>query len=308
MNPRDFNKILFIDPIIKVYFYLLCLFLMPFLGEWYVFPKSYFAKKNNVFNLYFVKIGWFWTLCLSVPFVIMTSYVYCCGKYLKIVQHLIRLAVATFAWFIWTNLFMFIDNITGECAPSPTSTGSLEFPDRNLPRRACLKNKLYWQGFDISGHSFLLIYSCLILIEESSALIGWKNIGDLIINKEYGRRFQSISTYNSYAPGLTHQEFSKLKNSYEKFTPFIKLIFIAMMFLVLLWDAMLINTLIYFHTLLEKFIGGGIAICTWYFTYHYMYLIPWIPPCLPGEGVIMYRSVQKSTLEESDNYSDSSSS
>ncbi|KAJ9598677.1 hypothetical protein L9F63_010626 [Diploptera punctata] len=244
----------------------------------------------------------------------MTSYTYCCGKFLKIMQHLSRLGIATVAWFLWTNIFIFIDEITGECSPSPNGNLSQYQDLRNkYPiRKLCLKNKFYWHGFDISGHSFLLIYSCLILMEEANAIIGWKNIGDLIKNKEYSRRFQSISNCYCSSLGLTQEEFSKLKKSYEKLTPFITLTFILMVLLIVLWNFMLINTLMYFHTIMEKLIGGSIAILTWFITYHHLYRcqIPWRLFCLPGEGYIIYRDMshKKNTYEDYDNYSDSSNS
>lgn len=34
----------------------------------------------------------------------------------------------------------------------------------------------FWNGFDISGHAFILIYSSLVLIEEAKPIIGWESI------------------------------------------------------------------------------------------------------------------------------------
>jgi hypothetical protein len=34
-------------------------------------------------------------------------------------------------------------------------------------KRGCLKAGHFWNGFDISGHVFILIYSSLVLIEEA---------------------------------------------------------------------------------------------------------------------------------------------
>lgn len=126
------------------------------------FPKSYFARSDNLFNVYFVKIGWFWTLLFTMPFVYFTNFTLCCGNLQKFLQnHMPRLIIATIFWFSWTSLFSVVENSYGRCNYKGYET-----------KRGCLKAGNFWSGFDISGHVFILIYSSLVLIEEARPIIG----------------------------------------------------------------------------------------------------------------------------------------
>ncbi|PSN42567.1 FIT family protein [Blattella germanica] len=214
----------------------------------------------------------------------MTSYTYCCGKRDKVMQHLARLGIATFAWFFWTKLFAYIETTYGRC-----NVASKKFQTKE----ACLGGGFFWYGFDLSGHAFILIYSSLILIEEARAINGWEGIKDLIRNEEHARNIGDVSVSTNPLRGLSFEEFSNLKESYDKFTPYIRLLFIAMTFLSVLWDVMLITTILYYHIMIEKFISGAIAILTWFFTYRYWYRIPRTIPNLPGEGLFKYKDVRQ---------------
>jgi len=278
------RKTLFYDTNVKVGIYGAGLFVVSLLADVLPFPKTYFSMSDNVFNQYFVKVGWGWTLLVTSPFLLMTSYTYCCGKVEKIFQHVARLGIATFAWFFWTKLFWYIETKYGYCSVSPK---------KYLTKEICIAEGYFWYGFDISGHAYILIYSSLVLIEEARAIIGWEGIRDLIRNEEHARSIGDVSVLGSPLRGLSLEEFCKLKDSYEKFTPYIRLCFIVMTFLSVLWDVMLVSTILYFHIMVEKFISGAIAILTWFFTYRYWYTVPGILPNLPGDGLFKYKDVRQ---------------
>lgn len=278
------RKTLFYNTNVKVGIYGAGLFVVSLLADVLPFPKTYFSMPDNVFNQYFVKVGWGWTLLVTSPFLLMTSYTYCCGKVDKIVQHVTRLGIATFAWFFWTKLFWYIETMYGYCSVSPK---------KHLTKEICIAGGNFWYGFDISGHAFILIYSSLVLIEEARAIIGWEGIRDLIRNEEHARRIEDVSVLGSPLRVLSLEELHKLKESYEKFTPYIRLCFIVMTFLSVLWDVMLVSTILYFHIMVEKFISGAIAILTWFFTYRYWYTVPGILPNLPGDGLFKYKDVRQ---------------
>jgi hypothetical protein len=146
-------------------------------------PKMPFAYTNNFFNQYFVKLGWFWTLFLSVPFVFMTSYAYCCGKKGMVAKHMIRLLIATVFWYVWVNFFVYIEGLYGLCSDR-----------RDLKTKsACLKATSKWVGFDLSGHTFILIYSNLVLIEEVRPILGWEGIADLIRDESHSRNHNIVN-------------------------------------------------------------------------------------------------------------------
>jgi Inositol phospholipid synthesis protein Scs3p. len=278
------RKTLFFDTSVKVGIYGASLFIVSLLADVLPFPKTYLSRSDNILNQYFVKIGWFWTLCATVPFLLMTSHTYCCGKRDKVMQHLARLGIATFAWFFWTKLFQYIESVCGHCNV---------LSKRYQTKEDCLKAGHFWYGFDLSGHAFILIYSCLILIEEARAINGWEGIKDYIRNEEHARNIGDVSVRNNPLRGLTLEEFCILKKSYDKFTPYIKGLFIAMTVLSVLWDIMLVSTILYYHKMIEKFVSGAIAILTWFFTYRYWYTIPRTLPNLPGEGVFKYKDMKQ---------------
>ncbi|XP_054287497.1 acyl-coenzyme A diphosphatase FITM2-like [Macrosteles quadrilineatus] len=281
------RKIMFMDTRLKVAIYLASLFVISLLADVLPFPKTYFARKDNMFNVYFVKIAWGWTLVLSVPFVVLTSSTYCCGRKDKILKHLIRLGVATFNWFFWVHLFAYIESIVGRC----NARG-----DRFQTKSACLEKGLFWQGFDISGHTFILIHSSLTLIEEARAIIGWDGIEDMLRNEEYSRTLTIKEVSSNPLRNLNTADLDTLKFNYEKYSPYVRGLFIAMTSITILWDVMLLSTMLYFHSMVEKFISGCIAILIWYFTYNFWYPTKGFLPYMPGEGAFKYRDA-KSTKE-----------
>ncbi|XP_013190796.1 acyl-coenzyme A diphosphatase FITM2 [Amyelois transitella] len=272
------KKLLFFDTNLKIALYLGALFLLSLVADVLTFPKTYFSRSDNIFNQYFVKIGWFWTLFLTVPYVLLTSYTTCCGKRKLIVTgHMLRLIIATFFWYAWTTIFNIIETNYGRC-------NSKSFDSKT----SCLKNGHFWNGFDISGHCFILIYSSLIMIEEARAINGWERIKDYIRDEKYSRSVEDKTISTNPLRNISAEELEILKVSYENFTPYVRAFLIAISLLQLLWDVMLVSTILYYHIMVEKFISGVIAILTWFVTYRVWYTIPNILPNLPGEGIFKY--------------------
>lgn len=271
------KKLLFFDTNLKIAVYLGALFLLSLIADVLTFPRSYFSRSDNIFNQYFVKIGWFWTLFLTVPYVLLTSYTTCCGKRKLIVSHLTRLLIATLFWYTWVNLFNVIETKYGRC-------NTKLYNDKI----SCLKNGHFWNGFDISGHCFILIYSSLVMIEEARAIVGWDRIKDYIRDESYARSIDDRSARTNPLKNIDSDELKILKTSYEKFTPYVRAFLIAIALLQLLWDVMLVSTIIYYHIMVEKFISGVIAILTWFVTYRVWYTVPFVLPNLPGEGIFKY--------------------
>lgn len=278
------RKTLFVDTSVKVGIYGASLFIVSLLADVLPFPRTYLSRSDNIFNTYFVKLGWAWTLFVISPFLLMTSYTYCCGKRDKVLQHFARLGIATFAWYVWTKLFWYIERTYGHCNV---------VPKKYQTKEACIAGGYFWYGFDISGHAFILIYSSLVLIEEARAIVGWEGIRDLIRDEEHARTIGGVSVTNGPLRGLSFEDFSNLKKSYDKFTPYIRLCFIAVTLLCVLWDVMLVTTILYYHIMIEKFISGAIAILTWFFTYRYWYTMSWTVPNLPGDGLFKYKDVRQ---------------
>lgn len=188
--------------------------------------------------------------------------------------------IATASWFCWTNLFNIIEAAYGRCHNKGFDTKS-----------ACLKAGHFWSGFDISGHSFILIYSSLIMIEEARPIVNWEAIREYLRNEEHNRNTNSESNRTPLR-NLNEEEFTTLKTLYERYTPIVRLLFVGMTALQLLWDIMLVGTMLYYHRMIEKVVSGVIAILMWFFTYRFWYPSVSIPPDAVGKGSFNYQSAK----------------
>lgn len=279
------KRIVFFDVNLKVVLYLGSLFLISLIGDFTPYPKTYFARSDNVLNVYFVKLGWAWTLAACVPFVVLTSRILCCGNTERLLKHhLLRMAIATIFWFVWTKSFNLIESAYGRCNV------------RNFNSKStCLKAGHFWNGFDISGHAFILIYSSLVIIEEARPIIGWDSIKEHLRNEEYNRATREALNTNPLR-NLSNTEFQTLKTIYEKYTPYIRLLFIAMTVLQLLWDVMLVCTMMYYHRMIEKVLSGLIAILTWFLTYRVWYPTQSAFPSAAGSGQFVYHKTKAAPI------------
>lgn len=277
------KKSIFFDVNLKVALYLGSLFLVSLIGDFVPFPKSYFSRSDNLFNYYFVKKGWFWTLLFSVPYVALSSFTLCCGDVKRMCRnHLPRMLIATMFWFGWTKFFNVIESAFGRCSTRGFDTKS-----------GCLKAGHLWQGFDISGHAFILIYSSLVLIEEARPIVNWEAIRDMLRNEEHNRSGGDTTTRGSLATNplknLNGDQIKTLQVLYERYTPVLRILFVGMTVLQLLWDVMLVCTMLYYHNMVEKMLSGIIAILTWFFTYRAWYPSANLLPDRPGRGLFVYQ-------------------
>lgn len=282
------RKALFYDIKLKIGFYLGSLFLVSMIGDFFpdLYPRTYFASSRNVLNVYFVKMGWAWTLLLSAPLSLMTSYTLCCGNRDRLLRsHVPRILIATAFWFVWTKTFNVIENSYGRCNVRGFGNKS-----------ECLKAGHFWRGFDISGHAFILIYSSLVIIEEARPIVGWEYIRDHIRSEEHSRTVGDRLSTNPLR-FLKEQDFRKMKALYEKLTPAIRVWFIGCAVLQLLWDVMLVCTMLYYHRMIEKLLSGVIAVSTWYVTYKVWYPTEGTLPDAAGDGAFKYQSLKAPSLK-----------
>ncbi|XP_054014042.1 acyl-coenzyme A diphosphatase FITM2 [Hylaeus anthracinus] len=277
------KKSLLFDTRLKVAIYCGAIFVVSLIADFTTMPRTYFSRSDNALNQYFVKWGWGWLLTVTVPWVALTAHTLGCGRRSILLKHLGRLGLATIAWLLWTKLFHYIETNYGRC---------LNTRDVQLQTKAkCLQSGRFWSGIDISGHTFILIYSSLILAEEGSSLIGWEGIKDLIMREEHSR-----VTPNEPSVGplrnLSNFDLEFLKKAHRALTPYLRGLFVAMTLQQLLWDIMLISTILYYHIMIEKFMGGVAAILTWYVTYQWWYRSAKcsLPP--PGDGLFKYNEVK----------------
>jgi hypothetical protein len=261
-----FKKFVFAPTHIKIGIYSSLLLFCSLIKDFNLaYHKTYLAQKSNIFNIYFVKYGWFWTMLVTVPFVTMTSIVYTGGTMSLVRKNLLRLVVATFLWFISTSFFDYVDSKTGYCIVTLHRT-----------KKECKSNSYDWvNGFDISGHTFILMHSLFLMLEEAKVFNNWelfrKKINEMA-HKEQEANSDEITGYD------------RAQFWFHYLTPYIKFNFIVMALLALLWEMMLITTFLYFHTIMHKLIAGCTAIIFWFLTYQTWYLNRNYSPGLPGTG------------------------
>ncbi|XP_069739839.1 acyl-coenzyme A diphosphatase FITM2 [Narcine bancroftii] len=208
--------------------------------------ESYFSNRRNVFNVYFVKFSWGWTMGLLLPFIFISNY-FVRRDALFAVRRLTSCVVGTVIWFLPTRIFHVVENFTGRCFESQNMTVLEGFETKDV----CSKQGHSWVGFDISGHSFLLSYCILMIMEETA-----------IMNEIY-----------------------KLEQKPQKaISTIIKSLFIALNILFLLWIWMFFCTAVYFHDLPQKMIGTILGISAWYLTYKFWYMKPFSPGLPPEIG------------------------
>ncbi|KAM4623174.1 acyl-coenzyme A diphosphatase FITM2 [Discoglossus pictus] len=213
-------------------------------------PDSYLNNKRNFLNVYFVKFSWAWTFWLLLPFIVLTNYTLTQSKRV-VLRRINTLLVGTVIWFVCTRFFQYVENLTGTCLVphtlSDVSKQNKEYGDR----RECMLNGGTWQGFDISGHAFLLPYCILIILEETSV------IHDI-----------------------------KLQRSWKRAA--INALFVALGVLSSIWVWMFFCTAIYFHDFFQKIIGATFGILGWYVTYKWWYVKTFSPGLPPREKASNY--------------------
>ena len=242
-------------PSTKAAVYWLVVVVGSFIHDFLPPPDTYFSNKRNVFNVYFVKLGWGWTLGLMTPFVCVTSFVYTSCDLRVMLKHCSRLAVATFGWYFWVNLFVYIEELTGFC----------EGEEALISKKTCHVEGYHWEGVDISGHAFLLIYSALVISEEIQVKKLWSD----------------IAYYGVDNKGNISRDLETLLSKHGIATPFVEAIFLCSSLLLILWELMLVSTTVYFHSVYQKVLGALIAIFTWHVTYGFWFHYDNISPGLP---------------------------
>lgn len=263
------RKILIVNTSWKFAIYLLGVMIGSLITDLIPFPSTYFSYKRNFLNVYFVKLGWGWTLSLLIPYLFLTSYVLCCGNFKEIMRkHMCRLVIATFHWYLCTSLFEYVEHLSGIC-----SSGQ---EDKHTSKSLCLREGYTWIAFDISGHCFLLVHCLLTISEEVKSFDQWVRISEFISKEK-----------NNPVSHLSSEQLKTLNVSYFRCTPYIRVLIVLLTLLQCLWEIMLLATTLYFHNMPQKVMGVLFSCLGWYSCYHLWYTSNSnIFPVLPGKSSI----------------------
>ena len=216
---------------------------------------NYFASKHNIFNQYFVKIGWAWmTIAFFLLIISQPAYISVKGVdgaaaqqrlARKIGQAIVRYSVATLSWYLVTQWFFgppIIDRTFtltgGRCENgSAESFGMQLMEELDLVTAAtCKAAGGDWKGgYDVSGHVFMLVLMTVALGCEFLGVSSWScgGGGAFVKGKVEGEAEE-------------HQQESLEGNKLSVWSARFVLGIIALSW----W--MLLMTAIFFHTWVEK--------------------------------------------------------
>ncbi|KAF7719285.1 Uncharacterized protein PECH_004779 [Penicillium ucsense] len=242
-------------------------------------PVNYFARKNNIFNIYFVKIGWLWTTAAfaSILFFQPAYRVSSSSspaqqqiRTRRVMQACLRYAIATTIWYLMTQWFFgpaIIDRsfiFTGgkceELIDRASRVDSDDSPSAQLDlfsAAACKAAGGAWKGgHDISGHVFMLVLATASLAYEA---VGVKAFSAPSVSRANGEASRERKTSDAAVPGTTgDQDGDGLARKFS-----LRLVWGV---IILGWW-MLFMTAIWFHTWLEKWSGLAIALSAIYALY-----------------------------------------
>ncbi|KAL2848607.1 inositol phospholipid synthesis and fat-storage-inducing TM-domain-containing protein [Aspergillus pseudodeflectus] len=244
---------------------------------------NYFARKNNIFNTYFVKVGWIWMTLASAALILAYAPHLARGR--RQAQAALRYALATAVWYATTQWFFgppVIDRsfvlTGGKCeAVLRELSGSIEEKGVlgslgeeklgvYLTAAACKAAGGAWRGgHDVSGHVFMLVLV--------TAALGFEVLGLLAQGEgETARRDETVVNGGVDGDEKKETEVTLIAGSSEarKWT----LRFVGVVIGLSWW--MLLMTAIWFHTWLEKANGLLISLAAVYAIYILpRRVIPW---------------------------------
>ncbi|VDP19034.1 unnamed protein product [Soboliphyme baturini] len=272
------RKYVLFDIDTKVGVYLITVMCGSFLADFCPLSRNhYLANKRNLFNVCFVKWSWLWTFCMVGSFIYLSSMVYCRGDLRTVFRHCSRLIVSTLVWWVFTTSFVEIERRSGFCLKSTFVT-----------KEQCIMNGSRWIAFDISGHCFLMIYCCLVISEELKIFRNWdRNVRICFDRHEEPSDDEEVYEGEVTTTATSYRvEAESTKTVYLQNTYYLRILFVVISMLHLVWDCMLVSTVLFFHSFAQKFVAALLAVAAWFVTYRLWYKQNFSPG-LPGEGVFM---------------------
>ncbi|KAK5139098.1 hypothetical protein LTR04_003890, partial [Oleoguttula sp. CCFEE 6159] len=256
---------------------------------------SYFARKSNVFNQYFVKLGWFWTTLAFVLFLFSHSSLGPPRQLTALTPRRLR-AAARYAlvttWWLLITQWCFGPPIIdrgfrftgGQCelvyadtARAEARRAGMSDARQLLTNAACKAVGGTWKGgYDISGHVFLLILGSGML---------WMEMLPAVIRAEGLREERRIRLRDGAVESAAVESDDRAGNMHVPHAQELGLgVQVALGVTALSWW-MLLMTAAYFHTWFEKFTGLIVAFAGLYVVYFLPRAFPSVRDVLGMPGV-----------------------
>lgn len=257
---------------------------------------SYFAKKSNIFNVYFVKIGWIW---ITAAFFLFVASHKSLGPSLQFTkrraQAAARYACVTLIWYGTTQWFFgpaLIDRgfrlTGGQCAVMLSDSAyaqaeKAEMSDLRtaLSNAACKAAGGRWLGgHDISGHVFLLVLgSGMLWMELLPIVVRWTGLREArrIVKDGLVRSAstETVADGEGSKGNVGNIDVPKRLGGGVK---------VALGVAAMNWW-MLLMTAAYFHTWFEKFTGLIVASTALYTIYFLPRAVPLVRQWIGMPGV-----------------------
>ncbi|CAN8097575.1 unnamed protein product [Discula destructiva] len=246
------------------------------------FSPSYFARKNNVFNVYFVKQGWAW---ITLAFFVFLFTHPATKAAHKRTRGLIRWALVT-GWWVLVTQWCFGPAIIdrgfrftgGKCEMADMKLDAGDASGKDIfTNVACRAAGGKWRGgHDISGHVFLLVLGSFFLAQE----VGWVYLshwregsaGAVSIRDErsvvmHDGAVKSAAVEAPLFSGAVEHRVASAWDALALGGKFAGAVIVASW-----W--MLLMTAIFFHTWFEKFTGLLVALTGLYAVYFLPRILP----------------------------------
>lgn len=172
------------------------------------------------------------------------------------------LVLGTFYFLICTWTFNRIAEETGSCTDA--SASSFTFPSS---KSSC---KGIFRGFDISGHCFLIVHSCLLALEYAAKLLFvWRaKERDPASNDNKDSDVESIpettsETINENPLEITPKSNDSFNRNYPKYRLILSFLLSLVVLLCILEFFVFLQTILFYHTVLEKILGTLIGAGFW---------------------------------------------
>ena len=243
-------------------------------------PNFYMSDRRNFFNLVFAKWSLAWTLGFVTPLMVLIYWMKSKANLKVVCKHVLRLVVAVAVWYVVVFILGWIEHLTGDC----------EGTDLYERKEECQNEGLVWNGFDISGHSFLLSYCALIISEEIHAVQFWRketmyskknnslsesmSSSEMIVSKELLRTLESVRANEKFQ--------SELNKKPEGVRYLCITWYTICCILMLMWMTLLAFTSVYFHTVNSKVLGIILGLSAWFLTYQVYFSSKYFPGYATG--------------------------
>jgi hypothetical protein len=169
------------------------------------------------------------------------------------------LILSTFYFIICTWIFNRIADETGSC----TSSDSFSFP---VSKKRC---QSVFRGFDISGHCFLIVHSCLLALEYAAKLLFVWRAKESKPTSDKDSDVESVVFSEDELPEcrnlheITPKSNDKFNRNYLKYQIILISLFSLVFLLCLSEFFVFLQTILFYHTVLEKILGTLIGAGFW---------------------------------------------